>query len=66
MINEDELFEHIEDLQWELDFCRKELDYYCSFLSWKKLWDEFEYFQRNAHLEYPDENADDPFPRYVL
>jgi hypothetical protein len=66
MIDLDELFEHIKDLEMDLEYCNKKLEYHSSFLSWKGLWDDFAYFHMNAHLEYPKDDDDDPFPRYVL
>ena len=59
----DELFQHILDLQEDIDRFAKELQYINDFLSQMDLWDEFIYFRTNARLEH---NEDDPFPRYVL
>lgn len=59
----DELYQHILDLQEEIDHNTKELRYMEDFLSWMSLWDMYIYFRKNAHQE---QNEDEPFPRYVL
>jgi hypothetical protein len=57
------LYQHIHDLELELDLWTTELEYLHGFLSWMNLWDEFIFFRANA---YPEQNEDEPFPRLVL
>ena len=63
MTYDDELYQHIADLNDEIKIWTKELEYHSSFLTWMDLWDDFIYFRMNAHLE---QDEDGPFPRYVL
>lgn len=58
-----ELYQHILDLETDLDFQTTELNCLYGFLSWMNLWDEFIYFRNHAHSE---QNEDEPFPRLVL
>lgn len=59
----DELYQHLLDLQDDVDLYSEELRYMSDFLSWMYLWDDFIDFRMNAHLE---QDEDEPFPRYVL
>ena len=59
----EELYLHMKDLEDEFLFDRVELACYTDFLSWMDLWDAFICFRRNAR---PEQNPDEPFPRYVL
>ena len=63
MTYDDELCQHIADLNDELKLWSKELEYHCSFLTWMDLWDDFIFFRKNSHLNQDEE---EPFPRYVL
>ena len=47
----DELYQHILDLQDEIDRESKELQYMGDYLSWRNLWDDYSYFRLNARLE---------------
>ena len=59
----DELYQHINELQDDINRKTKELQYLHDFLSWENLWEEYAYFRMNAHLEH---NENDPFSIYVL
>lgn len=59
----DEQYQHILDLQNEIDCLTKELQCMSDFLSWTDSWDEFVQFRVNAHLE---QDESEPFPHYVL
>ena len=63
MTRYEELYQHILDLQDEIDHDTKELQYMKDFLTWMDLWNDFIYFKMNALLE---QDEDEPFPRYVL
>ena len=63
MTRYNELYQHILDLQDELDRDSRELWYMRDFLTWTDLWNDYIHFRMNAHLEYSE---DEPFPRYVL
>jgi len=59
----DELYQHLLDLQDDVDRYSEELKYMSDFLSWMHLWDDFIDFKMNAYLK---QDEDEPFPRYVL
>ena len=58
-----EIREHVRDLEDELSRLNDELRYLQEFISYKKLTDEYQYFENNAHEEYDDSL---PFPRLTL
>ena len=63
MITKKDLYQHIQDLEMELDLQTTEFEYLHGFLSWMGLWDDFIFFRTNAH---PEQSEDEPFPRLVL
>ncbi len=56
-------YDHIKYLEENEHEMGREINYLYSFISWKHLSDEFEYFKENAHEEY-DDNL--PFPTLTL
>ena len=58
-----EMREHVQDLEYELSQAHNELRYLHGFISYKKLYDEYLFFEKNAHGEYDDGL---PFPRLTL
>ena len=58
-----EMCEHVQDLEYELSQAHNELRYLHGFISYKKLNDEYLFFEKNAHEEYDD---DLPFPSLTL
>lgn len=58
-----EMSEHIQELQDDLKEAHNELRYLYAFIDYKKLEDEFLYFQKNAFEVYSD---DLPFPWLTL
>ena len=58
-----EMREHVQDLKYELSQAHNELRYLHGFISYKKLYDEYLFFEKNAHGEYDDGL---PFPRLTL
>ena len=58
-----EMREHVQDLEYELSQVHNELRYLHGFISYKKLYDEYLFFEKNAHEEYDDGL---PFPRLTL
>lgn len=63
MTNMEEMYQHILDLEDDIRHMSDELTYFESFLSWMDLWDDFIYFRTCSH---PEQDEEDPFPRYVL
>ena len=55
--------EHVQDLKYELSQAHNELRYLHGFISYKKLYDEYLFFEKNAHEEYDD---DLPFSHLTL
>ena len=58
-----EIREHVQDLEYELSQAHNELRYLHGFISYKKLYDEYLFFEKNAHEEYDD---DLPFSNLTL
>ena len=58
-----EMREHVQELEYELSQAHNELRYLHGFISYKKLYDEYLFFEKNAHGEYDDGL---PFPRLTL
>ena len=58
-----EMREYVQDLEYELSQAHNELRYLHGFISYKKLYDEYLFFEKNAHGEYDDGL---PFPRLTL
>ena len=56
-------YERIKDLEENERIWGKEIHYLYSFISWKHLSEEFEYFRENAQEVYDD---DLPFPTLTL
>ncbi len=63
MTTKQDLYQHIHDLEAEIEFWTTELEYLHGFLSWMGLWDDFIFFRTHAYL---DQSEDEPFPRLVL
>jgi hypothetical protein len=63
MTTKKDLYQHIHDLEAEIDLWTTELEYLHGFLSWMDLWDDFIFFRTSA---YPKQNEDEPFSRFVL
>ena len=57
------LSEYMQEVDEDNHMLATELNYYASFVTWKKLNEDFAYFRKNAHEEY-DENL--PFPALTL
>ena len=57
-----EMREHVQDLEYELSQAHNELRYLQEFISYRKLNDEYLFFEKNAHEEYDG----GPFPRLTL
>ena len=58
-----EMREYVQDLEYELSQAHNELRYLHEFISYKKLNDEYQFFEKNAHEEYDD---DLPFSHLTL
>ena len=58
-----EMREHVQELEYELSQVHNELRYLHGFISYKKMYDEYLFFEKNAHEEYDDGL---PFPRLTL
>ena len=58
-----EMCEHVQELEYELSQAHNELRYLHGFISYKKLYDEYLFFEKNAHEEYDN---DLPFSHLTL